>query len=173
MPVYPRSSLIVVSLLVGACTGMPAKSPERRPAVDEAAVNAVYVELDNGSLRYARALELVADGDTARAKAELKSSLDELQSIATRCAAMPGCDEGRFLSTYDRLLRTGIADPEPDAGEPASEVTIRCRGRTRPHGWTRLDGTHDPFVGATGRYLSQHPVKAGIVAWLTHYRPTS
>ena len=91
----------------------------------ENAVNALYGELDGASRRYSAALELADDGETARARAEMKSALDELQAIAVRCSGVPGCDGARFYSTYDRLLRAGLEAPVDAEGEaPAVAIEL-------------------------------------------------
>lgn len=174
---------IALGVLLAACAGAPAKSPSKNIVkangkVDEAAVNALYGELDAVSLRYAAALELVDDGEPARAHVELKAALDQLQAIGARCTALPGCDAARFYSTYDRLLRAGLeapADGEGEAPAVAGEPTPAGEGSSSPV-VAALPAMERTITLLKGRELADilmlnDPVKAGIEQWLTQYRP--
>ncbi len=163
---------IAASLILAACSSVPSKdAPATTAIVDEAAVNALYAELDRSSQRYAGALELAANGENARAGREIVAALDELQAIATRCTALPGCDQARFVSTYDRLLRNGLGE---DAAEPADGEGA-ATGETTPL-VAALPAMERTITLLKGRELADilmlnDPVKAGIEQWLTQYRP--
>ena len=172
---------IALGLVLTACTGAATKPAATRSSgkVDENAVNALYGELDGASRRYSAALELADDGEAARARAEMKSALDELQAIAVRCAGVPGCDGARFYSTYDRLLRAGLEAPVDAEGEaPAvagDEVAPRADPVASPVVAT-LPAMERTITLLKGRELADilmlnDPVKAGIEQWLTQYRP--
>ena len=167
--------LLFAASLVAGCSNVPSKTPARTAAgIDEQAVNALYAELDASSGRYSAALELADDGDTARARSGIKHALDELQAIATRCTALPGCEQARFVSTYDRLLRVGIVDEEAERSDSAAVVDIDV-DEAAPL-VAALPAMERTITLLNGRELADilmlnDPVKAGIEQWLTHYRP--
>ena len=174
---------IALGMLLGACAATSAKSPSKNivnaaGGVDEAAINALYGELDAAGARYEAALELVDDGEPVRARSDLKAALDQLQAIGVRCTTLPGCDGARFYSTYDRLLRSGLEAPEDGEGEApvvAGEVTPVGEAVGSPV-LAALPAMERTITLLKGRELSDilmlnDPVKAGIEQWLTQYRP--
>ena len=176
----PLALAVVLTACTGAATRPDENASTRSPGkVDETAVNALYAELDGAGRRYAAALELADDGETARARAAMKAALDELQAIAVRCAGVPGCDDARFYSTYDRLLRAGLEAPVDAEGEGAAvvddEVAPRPSAGESPVVAT-LPAMERTITLLKGRELADilmlnDPVKAGIEQWLTQYRP--
>jgi len=175
-----RFSICAAALSLAACAGAPAHKPQAGAAkVDDSAVNALYARLDEDGRRYAGGLDHARAGDTARAQSEIKSALDDLRAAATACAALPGCDQQRFVDGFDALLRQGIGNRsdqavEGDTSGATPEATVEA-------------GESSPVVSALpqlgrsisllkGRELSDiialnGPVKAALEEWLTQYRP--
>ncbi|MEO8011825.1 MAG: transglycosylase SLT domain-containing protein, partial [Dokdonella sp.] len=172
------ASLLIVPLALGACTTIPSKSA--RPVngkVDEATISALYARLEQGSARYGAALATAAAGDAASAQAQMKSTLDALQTDAVRCAATPGCDSSRFFSTYDHLLRVGLDGIADDAESAvvATEASNESDSAESPL-ITSLPEMERTITLLKGRELAEilvlnDPVKAGIEQWLTNLRP--
>lgn len=179
MPSSHRLSVAVCMLLLVACAGTPQRSVPRAGAAPgksgDAAVNALYERLDRDSKRYADGLALARSGETARAQSEMRAALDDLRAAATACAALPACEQQRFVNGFDGLLRQGIGDhvdrgageeapgAAPEAGEGSPVVaTLPELGRSV----TLLKGRElGEIIALNG------PVKAALETWLTQYRP--
>lgn len=171
--------LVVCMFLVACAAGQPRSPAARSGKVDEAAVNALYAQLDAESRRYEAALALGRSGEAVRAQDEVKAALNDLQATAARCDALPGCDANRFLSAYDHLLRLGVAYVADEAGEGEAGAAEDGAGMTA--------GEESPLIASlpamertitllNGRELAEiltlnDAVKAGLEQWLTQYRP--
>ncbi len=178
---FPISRVALAFCMSGltACAGV---SSNHRPAaaskVDESAVNALFAQLEKDSEQFEAGLALAATGDTDRAQAEIKAALDDLRTQAVLCGNVAGCDQARFFSAYDRLLRLGVDSPAVDANSEADDSAEAA---------TKEDGEISPVIASLpamertitllkGRELADiltinDAVKAGIEQWLTQYRP--
>ncbi|HOX72414.1 MAG TPA: transglycosylase SLT domain-containing protein [Dokdonella sp.] len=178
------SKILHIPLIAGlaaltACAGTaPASRPSTSSKVDESAVNALSAELDQASQRFEAGLALARTGDEDKAQAEIKASLDDLQATAVRCNAIPGCDASRFVSTYDRLLRLGVAMPAVDVDEEADAVVEAAPGDAEEASpvIANLPAMERTITLLKGRELADiltinDAVKAGLEQWLTQYRP--
>ncbi|MBX3698404.1 MAG: transglycosylase SLT domain-containing protein [Dokdonella sp.] len=174
-----RVPLVGVILGLGACAGVaPSARPSASANVDEAAVNALYAELDKGSQRFEAGLELGRHGDSDRAQTETQAALDALQSNAVRCTTLPGCDASRFVSAYDRLLRLGVQVPVVD-GDSEQDAAIEDAPEDASEGSpvvASLPAMERTITLLNGRELADiltinDPVKAALEQWLTQYRP--
>lgn len=166
----------LVVLVVSGCASVPSGSRiATATKVDEAAVNALYAELEQAGARYEAGMK--SSGPADAATSEINASLGQLQESAAKCAVTTGCDSGRFLSTYDRLLRLDTTDAVAQDIEAAG-VDADAAGEA---------GESSPVVAALpamertitllkGRELAEiltinDAVKAGLEQWLTQYRP--
>lgn len=178
-----RTSIILCLLGITACAGAPQHGKPHAAAGsgDEAEVNTLYEHLDQDSKRYASALDFARSGNTAKAQAEIKVSLDDLRAAATRCGAIAGCDSQRFVAGLDSLLRESIGGrsdqvSEGDTGGPTPEATVEDgEGETSPV-TAALPQLGRSITLLKGRELGEimalnGPVKAAIEEWLTQYRP--
>lgn len=174
-----RCALLASITLLAACAGTPSRKPQASGAkADDAAANALYARLDQDSKRYLDGLDLARAGDTERAQDEMKAALDDLRAAATSCAAMPACDQQRFVAGFDVLLRRGVgsrADQtvEGDAGDGTPEATGEAGISPAV---TQLPQLGRSVTLLKGRELSEiialnGPVKAALEEWLTQYRP--
>jgi membrane-bound lytic murein transglycosylase D len=174
MPVMP---LLAVLTLLGGCASVAPSASVRSGKVDEAALNALYAELDRNSQRVEAGLALGRAGDSEGAQAETRAALDALQANAVTCTTVPGCDGSRFASTYDRLLRLGLQVPV--AGGVAEGDTVveepPEEAQTSPV-IASVPAMERTITLLNGRELSEilsinDPVKAALEQWLTQYRP--
>ena len=177
MPVLRHFALIACVALLTACAGVASGNrPANSSRVEEGAVNVLYAKLDKDTKRFEAGQALASNGDTERGEAEIKGALDGLQASAVRCGSVAGCDQSRFLSAYDHLLRTGIngqqvdVDGETEAGDSISEA-----GEQSPVIAT-LPAMERTITLLNGRELADiltinDAVKAGIEKWLSQYRP--
>jgi membrane-bound lytic murein transglycosylase D len=177
-----RFSVFISLLSVVACAGAPQHGKPHAGAVaaaDDAESNALYARLDQDASRYAGGLALARSGNTVQAQAEIKGALDDLRAAATRCGALAGCDQQRFVAGFDSLLREGIGGrsdqvAEGDTGGPTPEATTES-GETSPVTAT-LPQLGRSVTLLKGRELGEiialnGPVKAALEQWLTQYRP--
>lgn len=178
MTIHLHRLLIALPLVLGACTTVPSKSATRASGkVDEPAISALYASLEQGSARYSAALATAAAGETARAQAEMKATLDDLQAATARCAALSGCDTNRFFSTYDHLLRIGLEGIAVDAEHDAGDAPAVADSEPGPSPLiASLPEMERTITLLKGRELADilvlnDPVKAGIEQWLTNLRP--
>lgn len=168
-------------LFLAGCAGSPAKPPQGAKApgqVDEAEIGTLYASLDAAVKRYEGSAELAVSGELERAAREGNAALDELRTAALRCKQLPGCEEERFLSAFDGLLRRdapvaasseteqppGGGDAVPEAAGEGSAVVAD------------LPETARAITLLKGRPLAEmiamnEPVKAALEEWLTQYRP--
>ena len=146
--------------------------------VDQAAIDAIYAEIERASVAADEALAKARDGDTATATQSLTAARESLAAAGGRCVATPGCEVERVLAVQDALIERqareliGAADP----ASPTDETAFAEAG---------ADGS--PVVRAmpqAGRAVSllngrdlrsvirlNDAVKASIEEWLTWMRP--
>jgi len=164
-----RLAISAFILALGACAGTPGRT-------SGSGADPLYQSLDAASARYTAALALQRSGEVVRAQRESSAALDDLRAAAIRCTTVPACDQQRFITAFDSLLRQGAAgsldDDRPQDTTP--EATAEA-------------GEGSPVIAAVpelgrsvsllkGRELSEvialnDPVKAALEAWLTQYRP--
>ncbi|TDR43242.1 membrane-bound lytic murein transglycosylase D [Tahibacter aquaticus] len=173
---------LAASLLLAACAGTPAKSDKAAKAptaVDEAEIGTLYARLGEAVQRYEGSADLAASGERERAAREGNAALDDLRAAALRCKQLPGCEEERFLSAFDGLLRrdapaTAAAGGEKDAA-PGEDGVPEAAGEGSPV-VADLPETARAITLLKGRPLAEmiavnEPVKAALEEWLTQYRP--
>ncbi|MEO8459872.1 MAG: transglycosylase SLT domain-containing protein [Dokdonella sp.] len=176
---------MLVSALLAGCAAAPTTGgkPSVAGKSGDPGVDALYTRLDVDGRRYEDALALARTGDVAKAGSEMKAALDDMRTTTIGCAKVPGCDNQRFYSALDRLIRltsvgTGIGS-SPDvveAGEDAGdEGGVSEAGETSPI-VTSLPEMRRSITLLKGRELSDviavnDAVKAGIEQWLTQLRP--
>ena len=175
-----RALVLPLALALAACAGAPARnaSPRSAGAVDDAAVGALYARLDAAVRRYEEGLALAAGEPSARSGNAIGAALDELRAAALQCHQTPGCEEERFLSAFDGLLRRRDEPADAEVA-PADSAVASTAGEA--------DGAESPVVAALpeahrsitllkGRQLGDiialnGPVKAALEEWLTSLRP--
>lgn len=170
--------LIASIALLSACAGVAPTNRVAAPGtVDEGAINGLYAALDENSRRFEAGFELARSGDTEKAQAEFDAALDQLLADGVRCTSTPGCDGGRFVSAYDRLMRLGMKVPTGDTGgaEGASDDATDEAGESSPV-IASLPAMERTITLLNGRELADiltinDAVKAGLEQWLTQYRP--
>ncbi|MBL0165435.1 MAG: transglycosylase SLT domain-containing protein [Xanthomonadales bacterium] len=179
MSPFFRITLILCTATLTACAGGATNSrPAAAGKVDETAVNALFGQLDSDSQRFEAGLILMRSGEAERAEAEIKAALDDLQAKAILCGKVAGCDQSRFFSAYDRLLRLGVAAPAVDGDEDSEQIVEEDKtesGETSPV-IASLPAMKRTITLLNGHELADiltinDAVKAGIEQWLTQYRP--
>ncbi len=179
MPPFFRLPLILCTAILTACAGGAINSrPASAGKVDENAVNALFAQLDNDSQRFEAGLALARSGATDRAEVEIKAALDDLQAKAILCGTVAGCDQARFFSAYDRLLRLGVDAPAVDGDEDSEQIVEEDKteaGESSPV-IDSLPAMKRTITLLNGRELADiltinDAVNAGIEQWLTQYRP--
>lgn len=174
-------SAAAVSVLLAACAGTPARTgPNAAPvaATAEAEIGQLYQRLDEAVKRYEGSAELADAGERERAAREGNAALDELRAAALRCHQLTGCEEERFLSAFDGLLRRDapIAAAAGEGEKPVGEDAVPgALGEDSPV-VSDLPESARAITLLKGRPLAEiiavnEPVKAALEEWLTQYRP--
>jgi len=179
----PSSRVLVASLavLLGACSTAPKHELAHQgktagAKVDEAAVSALYARLDAALKRYEAGRELVGNAEVERGQKEIGAALDDLRGAAQQCHQSVGCEEDRFLSAFDGLLRRRDQSVSVDAAaEPVAPEAAAGEGDTSPV-IAALPEANRSVTLLKGRQLGDiialnGPVKAAMEEWLTSYRP--
>lgn len=166
--------------MLAACAGTPARNAKTAPApaADENEIGQLYARLDEAVKRYEGSAELADAGERERAAREGNAALDDLRAAALRCHQLPGCEEERFLSAFDGLLRRDapIAAATGEAEKPPGDET---EPETAGEGSPLVSDLPESARSITllkGRPLAEiiavnEPVKAALEEWLTQYRP--
>ncbi|HET9031583.1 MAG TPA: transglycosylase SLT domain-containing protein [Dokdonella sp.] len=177
-------SRLALTLCIGGLTACAGVSSQSRPAstdqVDETAVNVLFARLDKDSQRFEAGLALARSGEVERAQTEIKAALDDLQANAELCGKLAGCDQARFFSAYDRLLRLDVDSPslatdaDDDIDVNAEDATVEV-GEDSPV-IASLPEMERTITLLNGRELADiltinDAVNAGIEKWLSQYRP--
>ncbi|HJU38666.1 MAG TPA: transglycosylase SLT domain-containing protein [Tahibacter sp.] len=173
-----RVLAVAVSFALAGCAGAPAKNAQQaKPAnaVDEAAVSALYARLDAAVKRYEAGTELADGGEAERAMRESNAALDDLRGAALECHRVPGCEEERFLSAFDGLLRLDAPQAPTGAVEAPDAADGEVVGESSPI-VADLPETARSITLLKGKELAEMiamngPVKASLEEWLTQYRP--
>ena len=172
-----RAAAVAVSFVLAGCAGAPAKTTQNaKPgAVDEAAVSALYARLDAAVKRYEAGGELAEGGEAERAMRESNAALDDLRAAALQCHKIAGCEEERFLSAFDGLLRLDAPQTPTGAVDPADATEPSVSGESSPI-VADLPETGRSITLLKGKELAEMiamngPVKASLEEWLTQYRP--
>lgn len=176
---YRLAATLAAPLLLAACAGTPAKTDKAAAAtaaVDETEIGTLYTRLGEAVKRYEGSADLAAAGERERAAREGNAALDDLRAAALRCQQLPGCEEERFLSAFDGLLRrdapvTAGGEAEQGRGDDVPEAA----GEGSPL-VADLPETARSITLLKGRPLADmiavnEPVKAALEEWLTQYRP--
>lgn len=174
-----RFALTLCTAALTACAGGATNSrPESTGRVDESAVNALFAQLDRDSQRFEAGLALARSGETKHAEAEIKAALDDLQARAIQCGKVAGCDQTRFFSTYDRLLRLGVDAPALEGNVESGQIVEEDTTDTDEVSpiIASLPAMERTITLLNGRELADimtinDAVNAGIEKWLTQYRP--
>src|ERR1700752_4809114 len=136
MPLVQRFPVIAILPALTACAATPSQKSAAAPKVDDAGINALYARLDQDSTRYENGLALGRAGKNDQAQAEVSAALDDLRAAATRCSEVPGCEQQRFVASFDRLLRlsTGSAATQEPEGETAGTTpeAVQEAGESSP-----------------------------------------
>ncbi|MBL8299109.1 MAG: transglycosylase SLT domain-containing protein [Rhodanobacteraceae bacterium] len=169
-----------VVLLLAACAGKPARNAKTvpLPAADETEIGQLYTRLSDAVTRYEGSAELADAGERERAAREGNAALDDLRAAALRCHQLSGCEEERFLSAFDGLLRRDapIAAATGQTERPAGdEFEVKAAGEGSPL-VSDLPESARSITLLRGRPLAEiialnEPVKAALEEWLTQYRP--
>lgn len=170
---------VAVSFALAGCAGAPAKTARNaKPAntVDEAAISALYARLDAAVKRYEAGSDLADGGEAERAMRESNAALDDLRAAALQCHAVPGCEEERFLSAFDGLLRLDAPQAPTGAVDAADATEQAVAGESASPIVADLPETARSITLLKGKELAEMiamngPVKASLEEWLTQYRP--
>ena len=175
-----RVLLVSLAVVLSACSTAPkhdaAHQAKAGAKVDEAALSALYARLDAALKRYETGRELVGNGEVERGQKEIGASLDDLRGAAQQCHQSVGCEEDRFLSAFDGLLRRRDQTVSVDAtAEPVAPEAAVGEGDTSPV-IAALPEANRSVTLLKGRQLGDiialnGPVKAAMEEWLTQYRP--
>ncbi|HET9485100.1 MAG TPA: transglycosylase SLT domain-containing protein [Xanthomonadales bacterium] len=170
-------TIIAAAATLAACAQTPvARSGAAK--VDEAAVNAIYAELERASAAADYALAKGRDGDASGASITLTSAREQLTAAGGRCVATPGCEIERVLAAQDAmierqsraLLGADESAPPTDealASEPASKGSPLVR--SMPQAGRAVSLLKGKDLRSVIRL--NDAVKASIEEWLTWMRP--
>lgn len=180
MSVNPFSKMhaVFAALVLTGCAAAPSKpSGAARGKIDEAAINALYARLDAGVKHYETGIGRIGDGDGDVGQREVGAALDDLRAAALQCHVVPGCEEERFLSAFDGLLRRhDVAQATDDSAEPEVPGGGVTTGEGSSPTVEALPEAARSITLLKGRQLGEiialnGPVKAALEEWLTQYRP--
>jgi len=175
------AAALAACFLLTACAGTPPKSGKKSSAAaatDESEIGALYARLDEAVKRYEGSADLADAGERERAAREGNAALDDLRAAAQRCQQLTGCENERFLSAFDGLLRRDapIATVTGEGEKPVGEDAVpEAVGEGSPV-VSDLPETARSITLLKGRPLAEmiavnEPVKAALEEWLTQYRP--
>lgn len=174
------AAVLAACFLFTACAGTPSRSgrPAAGAAADENEIGALYTRLGVAVKRYESSAELADAGERERAAREGNAALDDLRAAAQRCQQLPGCENERFLSAFDGLLRRDapVAVVTGEGEKPVGEDAVpEAVGEGSPL-VSDLPETARSITLLKGRPLAEiiavnEPVKAALEEWLTQYRP--
>ena len=170
-----RLLLVAATAALCACAQTPTKSSAR---IDEAAVNAIYADIERASASADEALAKGRDGDAAAATTALTSARETLTAAGGRCVATPGCEVERVLAAQDALIerQSQALLGGDEAASPTDEAVV---GEAGANGSPVVDTM--PQAGRAVSLLKgkdlrsvirlNDAVKASIEEWLTWLRP--
>lgn len=174
------AAALAACVLLTACAGTPSKGvkPAAGATADESEIGALYARLGEAVKRYEGSAELADAGARERAAREGNAALDDLRAAAQRCQQLSGCENERFLSAFDGLLRRDapIATVTGEGEKPVGEDAVpEAVGEGSPV-VSDLPETARSITLLKGRPLAEiiavnEPVKAALEEWLTQYRP--
>lgn len=159
---------------------MPDTPPE--PVGPPPEVEALYERVVVARVQYEHGIELMLAGDEILGEERVSYAAEALRNELDRCVDLPGCNPGRIVETYERLL----ARQDMALKQQAYHIeTLETAAETEPE-LDREPGTA-PFAGSMpeiDRSLSllrgtdlrdmiemNGPVNAALDDWLTWMRP--
>ncbi|MEO7916773.1 MAG: transglycosylase SLT domain-containing protein [Dokdonella sp.] len=174
-----RLALLIALVGLGSCVASDGIRPNARgPAkTGDAAVDALYAQLDGEIRRYQGGLDAARRGDQMQARKDMTTALNQLRTATISCDKLTGCDSARFYAAYDRMLRLnldGVAE-EAALGEDEVPQATATVGEQSP-ALRAMPELGRSITLLKGKELSEviavnAAVKAGIAQWLTQYRP--
>lgn len=176
MPILRRLLLGLCSVLLAACTQLPPRAAQ----VNEAAIDAILVDVKSAAELGETGLAAYAAGDAEAAAAALTAAREALSATAGRCASTPGCDIERVLAAQDALaarqtqVLLGLLS-DNESVEDATPIEERNEEAESPL-LTTLPETARSTALLKGQELRKlitvnEPVQAALEEWLTWMRP--
>lgn len=169
--------LLFLPFLLGGCAAQNAGSTAGAGKADEAALNAIYAQIDAASLRFDAAVALYEGGSSTAAAAEFNAARQDLRGIATRCAEAPGCDVRRVIAAQDALLerQARFLTGATEDAEPVDDA-VATQGEGDSPVVQALPQAARTVAMLNGRDLAKvievnEPLKAALEEWLTWMRP--
>lgn len=176
MPIFHRILLGLGAALLAACTQVPS----RTATVNEAAIDAILVDVKSAAELGETGLAAHAAGDADAAARALTEAREALTAAAGRCANTPGCDIERVLAAQDALLARQtqvllgmLSDRETvEDGVPVEERNEESESPLL----TVVPETARSAALLKGQELRRmitvnEPVQAALEEWLTWMRP--
>lgn len=183
--------ILAMAVLSGCASGPAAKGGGTGAAVDDAAVTALYRDVQAAAAQYRTGLAQLATAEADAGRTAMAQAGAHLRDGAARCATLAGCEVSRVMAAYDALLieRTraqdndgetfaAIGDDATAAGEGDAAVAADSADE---------DANDSPLLAQVpeaersvsllhGRELAdiiamKGPVKAALTEWLTWMRP--
>lgn len=166
----------VALLALASCASAPERplpAESAAPAVDDAAVAALYDRIGAATSQFQGGLELVRAGSPKDGREAMRVALADVEDAALRCAETPGCEGQRFIGALVVLVRlqsvaAGWDDfQEEPAGEEAPDEVVTTASLPQVERSVRL------LRGKDLRELIElnEPVRAALEDWLTWMRP--
>lgn len=166
----------VVLLALASCASAPERplpAESAAPAVDDAAVAALYDRIGAATSQFQGGLELVRAGSPKDGREAMRVALADVEDAALRCAETPGCEGQRFIGALVVLVRLQSVAAgwdnfqEEPAGEEAPDEVVTTASLPQVERSVRL------LRGKDLRELIElnEPVRAALEDWLTWMRP--
>ncbi len=147
------------------------------PKPNERAIKAIYAQIDQATSGFQAGLALKRAGSPKTAQVKLDLALNTLSVAAERCSTTLGCENTRFFSAYQALikLQSNALGTEVAVDDIATDALELQGSRERMIG-ANLPQMHKAMTLLKGRRLKDvitlnEPVKAALDEWLTWLRP--
>lgn len=168
------TSFACVACAPAAKRGEPAPAAGR---VDDAAVNALYAEIDRAAAQGEDGIVRWRNGDATGASTALTGARELLTAAAGRCVATPGCEIERVLLAQDALLdrqARELLGPRGDEAD-ATDATPEPESAGSPvvHAMPQAARSVALLKGRALRDVitMNASVQAALEEWLTWMRP--
>ncbi|MBL8246151.1 MAG: transglycosylase SLT domain-containing protein [Rhodanobacteraceae bacterium] len=166
----------VVLLALASCASAPERplpAESAAPAVDDAAVAALYDRIGAATSQFQGGLELVRAGSPKDGREAMRKALADVEEAALQCLDTAGCENQRFIGALVVLVRlqsvaAGWDDfQEESAVEEAPDEVVTAASLPQVERSVRL------LRGKDLRELIElnEPVRAALEDWLTWMRP--
>jgi membrane-bound lytic murein transglycosylase D len=165
-------------VLLAGCASTPERAPQHQnaaaPAIDEAAVAALYDRIGAATSQFQGGLELIRAGSPRDGREAMRAALGDIESAALACSSTPGCENERFVGAFVVLVRLQSVSAGWDDFSDDAVIDAAVRDEIRlPRNLPEVERSLRLLRGKDlGELISlNEPVRAALEDWLTWMRP--